>query len=139
MDTCVWSLALRRKEPEEAAHVRELAELIKEGRALMMGPVRQEVLSGIRESAHFARLRKTLRAFQDLGLTSDDFERAAEHFNTCRKHGAQGSNTDFLICAVAERLRVPVLTTDLDFRHFAAHVPVRLHVPRPEPDATETG
>ncbi len=132
VDTSVWSLALRRRAPEETPTVRELRELILEGRAQIIGPVRQEVLSGIRVQAQFRRLRAAMRAFPDLELVRDDFEHAAELFTRCRRHGIQGSNTDFLICAVAERLRLSILTTDLDFPRFAEHIPVRLHPPRPE-------
>jgi predicted nucleic acid-binding protein len=132
VDTSVWSLALRRRKPEESPPVRELRELILEGRAQILGPVRQEVLSGIRAREQFQRLRDTLRAFPDLELVSDDFELAAELFNRCRQRGIQGSNTDFLICAVADRLELAILTTDRDFPLFAEHVPVRLHTPRPE-------
>ena len=47
VDTCVWSLALRRKESLEPEYVNKLKELIKEVRAQLIGPVRQELLSGI--------------------------------------------------------------------------------------------
>jgi predicted nucleic acid-binding protein len=60
-------------------------------------------------------------------LESADFERAAEHFKTCRAQGVQGSNTDFLICAAAERRNLPILTTDADFTRFAAILPIMLH------------
>jgi len=49
VDTSVWSLALRRKARRDHAMVDELAELIREGRVMMMGPIRQELLSGIKE------------------------------------------------------------------------------------------
>ena len=51
VDTSVWSLALRRKREtlgdNERVLVRELSELIREGRAKVVGLVRQELLSGI--------------------------------------------------------------------------------------------
>ena len=75
----------------------------------------------------FALLREHLHAFSDEPLESADFERAAEHFNTCRRRGVQGSNTDFLICAAAERRELPILTTDADFTRFAAVLPIALH------------
>ncbi len=130
VDTSVWSLALRRRQPEDTSPVRELRELVLEGRARIIGPVRQEVLCGIRSEIQFRRLRDDLRAFPDLESGRDDYEQAAELFNRCRRHGVQGSNRDFLICAVAERAQMPILTTDLDFSQFAEHVPVRLHEPR---------
>jgi hypothetical protein len=53
VDTPVWSLALRRKpkdlHPDERRRVDALTDLVRDGRAVLIGPIRQEVLSGIRE------------------------------------------------------------------------------------------
>jgi predicted nucleic acid-binding protein len=127
VDTSVWSLALRRRTHSAAPAVGQLRWLIDQGRVAMIGPIRQELLSGIRMPESFERLRDQLRPFRDESLEMDDFERAAEHFNTCRTRGIQGSNTDFLICAVAERRTMPILTTDADFTRFAAVLPITLH------------
>jgi predicted nucleic acid-binding protein len=132
VDTCVWSLALRRNQPVEDPFVLELSELITELRVQMLGPVRQELLSGIRSRAQFTTLQNRLRAFPDLELKTADYERAAGFFNTCRAQGVQGSNTDFLLCAVANRLEIPILTTDADFKLFQQHIQVDLHRPRHE-------
>ncbi len=126
VDTSVWSLALRRRAPAHEV-VGELRRLVSQGRVAMLGPIRQELLSGLRDGAVFRRLRDHLRAFADEPLDHEDYERAAEHFNTCRAAGVQGSNTDFLLCAVAERRAFPVLTTDADFGRYAALLPVRFH------------
>jgi len=126
VDTSVWSLAFRRRAPRDEA-VDELRRLISHGRAALIGPIRQELLSGIRDSGAFERLRDALRAFPDEPLATADHERAAELFNACRAAGVQGSNTDFLICAVSERQRFPILTTDADFGRFAGIVPVAIH------------
>jgi len=130
VDTCVWSLSLRRKKVVEAPCVRELRKLIKEYRVQMIGPIRQEILSGIRDQAQFNRLREHLRAFPDLPLLAADYERAAEFFNTCRRQGVQGSNTDFLICAIAVRGQMPIFTVDDDFNLFEAHLPIELYASR---------
>ncbi len=130
VDTSVWSLALRRNRVAEDAFVLELRELISELRVQMLGPIRQELLSGIRTFEQFTILRDHLRAFPDLELTANDFELAAEFFTTCRAKGIQGSNTDFLICAVAKRREMPILTTDADFKLFQQHLPVSLYRPR---------
>ncbi len=134
VDTSVWSLALRRRAGAETPAVQELRSLVAElrslvdeGRVAMIGPIRQELLSGIRTPESFERLRDHLRPYADEVLDSADFERAAEHFNTCRAQGVQGSNTDFLICAAAERRNLPILTTDEDFVRFAAILPITLH------------
>jgi predicted nucleic acid-binding protein len=127
VDTSAWSLALRRSASPADPVVVNLRELIEESRAHLIGPIRQEILSGIREQAQYEVLRDTLRSFPDLEILSADYERAAEMFNQCRRQGLQGSNTDFLICAVAERLNLSILTTDQDFQLFQAHIPLTLY------------
>jgi len=127
IDSSVWSPALRRSTVPPDPAVQTLRELIDDSRALIIGPIRQEILSGIREPAQYEKLRDILRAFPDLELTTADYERAAEMFNLCRRQGVQGSNTDFLICAAAERLGLSILTIDADFRLFGAYIPVKLH------------
>lgn len=129
VDTPVWSLALRRRNRSiDDATTVELASLIQDGRAALIGAVRQELLSGIRERVHFESLRDHLRAFPDVEITRDDYEQAASFFNVCRMSGIQGSNTDFLICALAARGGFPIFTTDADFTHFARKLPIALHV-----------
>ena len=91
VDTSVWSLFLRRERKQESPHVSELRELIRELRAQMIGPIRQELLSGIRSRTQFQNLKEHLAAFPDLALTTADYERAAEFFNINRKKGIQGS------------------------------------------------
>ena len=127
VDTCIWSLSLRRKEVADDPHVRELAKLIEEYRAPMLGPIRQEILSGIRTQEQFEELQLHLRAFPDLPIATRDYERAAGFFNTCRRQGIQGSNTDFLLCAIGERHEMPIYTFDDDFKLFAGCLPVKLH------------
>ena len=130
VDTSVWSLALRRRHFPQDPAILELRELISEGRAHLIGAIRQEILSGIREKLHFERLRDHLREFPDLPVKIVDYERGAEFLNLCRSHGIQGSNTDFLICAVAIRFGMTILTTDKDFPLFVRHIPAQLHSPR---------
>ena len=130
IDTCVWSLALRRNESQSNEYVEELKELIKEVRVQLIGSVRQELLSGIKSKKQFNLLRSHLGAFEDLQLEREDYELAAEYFNTARKKGIQGSNTDFLICAISTRRKMPILTTDNDFSNYKAVLPIKLHHPR---------
>ncbi len=130
VDTSVWSLALRRAKRLGDAVPRDLAELVDEGRVAIIGPIRQELLSGIKERVQFDRLRQHLLAFPDLVLESSDYEQAADFCNKCRTRGIQGSNTDFLICAVAARRDMSIFTTDGDFRHFSKALPVTLYEAR---------
>ncbi len=131
VDTCIWSLALRRKKLSGPnIEVVEFQELIEEVRVQLIGPIRQEILSGVKRKQQFSELKKILSAFPDLPLASEDFELAAEYFNTLRRKGIQGSNTDFLICAVSTRNNMPIFSTDNDFSHYKKHIPITLHTPR---------
>jgi predicted nucleic acid-binding protein len=128
VDTSVWSLALRRRKPaREEPVVAELARLIAEFEVAIIGPIRQELLSGIREEAQFLALKEKLRAFPDLPLYTSDFETAARFFNQCRAKGIQGSNTDFLLCAVAVSRGMRIFTTDKDFDAYKNVLGVDLH------------
>ncbi|MBU0483225.1 MAG: PIN domain-containing protein [Proteobacteria bacterium] len=127
IDTCVWSLALRRNEPQDNEYVLELKELIKEVRVQLIGPVCQELLSGIKSKKQFNLLKKHLRAFQQIEIETKEYEMAAEFFNTAKKKGIQGSNTDFLICAISNHRKMPILTTDKDFINFKTILPIDLH------------
>jgi predicted nucleic acid-binding protein len=135
VDTPIWSMALRRKQDrlsaDERRHLWEWGELTRQRRILLVGPVRQEVLSGIRDQEAFDRLRLALRAFPDEALSVEDFEEAARCGNTCRAAGISGSAVDYLICAVALRRTVSIYTTDTDFELYARHLPLRLHAPGP--------
>jgi len=127
VDTSVWSLALRRSKEVDNEYVEELEELIKEVRAQLIGPVRQEILNGIKSEKQYKILKNHLRAFKDLAIETEDYELAAEYFNKARKNGIQGSNTDFLLCAVSIRHRMPIFTTDKDFINFQSVIPIELH------------
>ena len=125
VDTSVWSLALRRNEESEIGGT--LANLIVESLVVLIGPVRQELLSGIADKTVFDNLKSKLQNFEDLNITTRDYETAAEYFNTCRKKGVQGSHTDFLICAVAANNDLLIYTTDKDFQNYAKHLPILLY------------
>jgi predicted nucleic acid-binding protein len=130
VDTSVWSLALRRRAEHLSGSQQNLtqvlAELIREGRAQIIGPIRQEVLSGIREQAQFTSIRDYLRAFPEPSLDAVDYEEAASMNNRCRARGIAGSAIDFLLCAVAHRRGWLIFTTDRDFQCFSAVLPLRL-------------
>ncbi len=131
IDTCVWTLALRRRRSgltaDERATLLEVTELIRDDRAVMIGPVRQELLSGIRLEADFDRLRLRLNDFEDVVLETEDFEEAARCHNLCRTGGIVGSSIDFLICAVALRRGYSLFTVDADFKGYAQHLPLVMH------------
>ena len=128
VDTSVWSAVLRRNKPDQNL-TEAVSELVKEGRLLMVGPIRQELLSGIREAEQFERLREKLSVFPDLSLQTSHFEMAAKFFNKCRAKGVQGSHIDFLICSVCASERAAILTTDNDFFEYAKYLGIQLFHP----------
>lgn len=134
IDTPIWSLALRRRRrdlrQDEGQHVVEWERLVRAGAASLIGPIRQELLSGVRDERAWERLRVALRPFPDLPIVTEDYERAAHFFNRCRARGITGSAVDPLICAVSFRFAAPVYTTDTDFRRYAAVLDLDLRSPR---------
>ena len=125
VDTPVWSEMLRRMTPNPNV-LRELRAVIEAGEALVIGPVRQEVLTGIRSKTQYQLLRHELRNFPNVSLRIADFELVADFNTDCRAKGIQGSPTDFLICAVAKRLGAEILTLDKDFEQYVRVLPVKL-------------
>jgi predicted nucleic acid-binding protein len=116
-DTSVWSLALRRRptanlNADETHLVAALTEAIRDGRVVMIGPIRQEILSGTKEQAQFVKLRTTLAAFRDEPIDTTDYEEAARGYNLCRAQGVQCGPVDILICTVAARRKWSVLAND---------------------------
>ena len=117
IDSCVWLLALRRKNKallseDEQRIVAVLSEAVQNGRVAIIGPVRQEVLSGIKETARFEELRSALEGFPDMPIPTSHYEEAARLFNLCRKRGVECGAVDILLCAVAAKERWSLLTND---------------------------
>jgi len=125
VDTCIWSQVLRHKAPD-AELTRKLQELIRNAQVTIIGPIRQELLSGISQANQFNQLKDFLSAFEDIMLKTEHFEKAAEFCNTCRRKGVQGSTIDFLICAVAFMENLVIFTVDKDFANYKKHLPLKL-------------
>jgi predicted nucleic acid-binding protein len=130
VDTGIWSLALRRNgkiSDVEQGLTALLADLIREKRARLIGSIRQELLSGIRDLGQYDRLRKYLHAFPDEPLDASDYEQAAYRSNQCRSRGIAGSPAAHLICAVALTRKWHILTTDADFKAYANVMPILIY------------
>jgi len=89
-----------------------LQDAIQDRRVAIVGPIRQEVLSGIKEPAQFEKLRRFLDAFPDETITTGDYEEAARLYNLCRSRGVECGAIDILLCAVAALKHWSILTTD---------------------------
>ncbi len=73
--------ALRRKNNQtnhQHAIVEKLRHLIDEQQVVMLGVIRQEILSGIQHQEQFERIRNKLRPFPDYPITTTDFETTPE-------------------------------------------------------------
>ena len=130
VDTCVWTLFLRRNRPTDDPICVEVAKLVRADAIQMLGPIRQELLSGAQPQERFDQLKEYLRFYPNLVMDEEDDESAASLYNVCRSKGVQGTATDLLICAVAVRHRMRIFTTDTDFDAFARHLPIDLHAVR---------
>jgi predicted nucleic acid-binding protein len=128
VDSDIWSEAFRKK-GENSLTVHALRNLIDEGKVTMIGPIRQEILSGIKEAERYEKIKNALRAFPSHRIEEPIFETAASFFNRCRHRGIQGSHTDYLICACAIEWRASILTKDKDFTRYAKCLPIELHEP----------
>lgn len=131
IDTSVWSLALRRRprdlSPVEQRLVYTWHELIVKGEGVLIGPIRQELLSGLTSKATYQTLKAQLDYQLDLPLTPDVWNLAAEFYNSCRSHGIAADDIDMTICAAAQTHATPIFTTDPDFPRYAKKLPIALH------------
>ena len=101
VDTSVWSLALRRDLPHDAAEVSELTRALA-GTDIVVttGLILQEILQGFVPDRARTQI---IERFANMPLVEpdrDDYIGAAELRNTCRKVGIQLGTVDALIAQV---------------------------------------
>ena len=106
-----------------------MRDFIADGRVAIIGPISQELLSGVKNSEQFTKLKELLSPFKDVPLETEHFIKAAEFANICRSKGVQGSTIDFLICAVAHLGNFAIFTTDKDFENFKKQLPIKIFTP----------
>ena len=127
VDTPIWSYALRTRNTQYQYEIDQLTSLIRDQRALIIGPIRQEILSGYSDLRKFRKVKEKLSYFENTPIQDIDYEFAAELCNQCRKKEIQGSHIDFLICAVAKRIDVPIFTTDKGFPRYQKIISIKLY------------
>lgn len=125
VDTCVWSAVLRHKNPDIKTTER-LKDFITDGLVNIIGPIRQELLSGISSIKLFNSLKESLVPFEDISLKTLHFIKAAEFSNICRNQGIQGSTIDYLICSVGHLENLIIYTTDKDFENYKKFLPIKI-------------
>lgn len=122
VDTSVWSLALRRDTPPDAAPVRFLFRTIQSGETLLTtGLVLQEILQGFSGPRARAQILDRFSAIPLLVPDREDHIRAAELRNICRRAGVQVGTIDALLAQLCIRHSLTMLSTDNDFVRIARH------------------
>ncbi len=133
IDSSVWSFILRRRLPDASnPWVHAFREHVSGDDAIvLLGPILQELLSGLRWPRDFERLLKALDPFPLVPLERGTHILAARISNQCRRRGVQTTAGDCLIAAGCVEYGYPLLTADQDFARIARHCDLRLLPPLP--------
>ena len=98
--------------------VRSLARSMDEGRVVISGQVKQEVMQGTRDERSFARLERAMSTWSYEAETPADFVEAARIYARLRWKGAIVPPSDCLIAALAKRCGLAVCATDPHFERI---------------------
>jgi len=127
VDTSVWSLALRRDVPSQAAPVRALVRAIEAGETLLTtGLVLQELLQGFSGPKARVQILDRFSAIPLLMPDRDDHIQAAELRNTCRRRGVRIGTIDALLVQLCLRHGLTMLSTDSDFSRIAGYCDLKV-------------
>ncbi|MBC8348886.1 MAG: PIN domain-containing protein [Verrucomicrobia bacterium] len=126
VDSDVWSEVFRSRAGKASKYFDKLAKLIEDEDVVLLGAIRQEVLSGIKSKEQFDSLKKVLRSFPDVSLPEAIYEMAASFYNICRSNGVPGSYADFLICACSVFYKLEILSNDREYIHYSKHIPIKV-------------
>ncbi|WP_211586988.1 type II toxin-antitoxin system VapC family toxin [Mobiluncus mulieris] len=127
VDTCVWSLALRRDGNLQAPAVRYLHQTLVGGQTVVTtGIILAELLRGAVHKDSRAKILQNLAALTYLEPSREDYILSAELSNTCRKHGVQLATVDSILAALTINNGLALLTTGRDFEYATRHIPLRL-------------
>jgi hypothetical protein len=111
VDTSAWIDYLDGQEDV----VKALNVLIKGGRVVVCGQIRQEVLQGSRDEKAFVKLETQMAVWESETEDPADFIEAARVFARLRWKGTTLPPTDCLIAAIALRRKLLLYATDSDF------------------------
>jgi predicted nucleic acid-binding protein len=130
VDTSVWSLALRRNNPQNGPEVDFLRRGL-DGAAMVYtaGIILQELLQGIRGPKSREAILTRFSSLPFLLPDRADHVAAAEIHGRCRRRGLQIGTIDALLAQLCVRHRLTMLTTDRDFSGIAAAEPLAVWKP----------
>ena len=127
VDTSVWSLALRRDQPQEGREVKLLHRALSEGIAIFTtGLVLQELLQGFLGAKASSQIIERFGALPFIIPDKADYIQAAEIRNKCRRKGIQTGTIDVLLAQLCLRHELELLTTDNDFNYISKVFPLNL-------------
>lgn len=127
VDTSVWSLALRRDSPATSPAVARLSRALEHSEEVYTtGLILQELLQGLRGPKQRSALVARFEALPFVVPTRDDHVEAAALRNACRRRGIQIGTIDALLAQLCIDRGLELLTTDRDFLHASAHIPLRV-------------
>jgi predicted nucleic acid-binding protein len=118
IDTNIWSTFFRRNKPEDQALRKNIEMLIQENRISMIGPIRQEILTGIRDYNKYLVLKDYLQSFEDEPITTEAYEFGAKIANDCMKNGVAISSIDAIIVSMVALHGFEIYTNDQDFMRY---------------------
>jgi hypothetical protein len=128
VDTSVWSLLLRRDQPQDLPQVRALTRALENGseRIYTAGLVLQELLQGFSGAKARDAIVGRFSAMPLLVPDRKDHIAAADLRNLCRRKGAQIGTIDALLAHLCIRHELALLSADEDFVHMSKYC--ALHV-----------
>jgi predicted nucleic acid-binding protein len=121
VDTSVWSLILRRKNPKvsnkrEAAAIDMLVYGLLREKVVTSPTVVTELTTGTSDAVR-EQIQSALSRFPSLPITPQIMQRATAIQRTCRSKGVQIGYRDCEIIATAEAAGCLILALDRDFEH----------------------
>jgi hypothetical protein len=130
VDTNIWSTVLRRNVSADDQIRNNLMQLVDEGRVAIIGPIRQEILSGIKDEKKYLILKQYMEAFEDEKIETIDYENAALISNKCISKGFAVTAIDALIVAFVVRNGWEIYTKDKDFDRYEKISKLKKYVER---------
>ena len=119
-DVDIWHRAYSRLEPDPQV-VHEFAQLARDRRILLLGWVRQTLLSRVRDERQYTRLVWVLGGWPDLPLRSRDHEQAADLGRRMRSMQTTIPPWNALVWVVAERVGAQVWSSDRSWQGLGRH------------------
>jgi len=127
IDTSVWSLALRRDVPDTTREVAELKRALVAGDEIIVtGLVLQELLQGFNRPKAYRQIIEYFSVLPLIVPEREDYIKAADLRNLCRKKGIQAGTIDALLASLCIERDIQILTTDKDFSQIARISPLKV-------------